>query len=151
MLRLTGLAHGLDAKLRAGARRMGSTGASCTHAPAVAVEMEVRVGAIRAVHIPAWPGVRLAVRARDGAVLRGCRCGWRLAAAAGAGWPACIVARQRYEAEAMSDEVVVQDGRVNIELHLVDGHGRDLHSRGVISAEGSKTRVRGDWQPPRKA
>ena len=35
----------------------------------------------------------------------------------------------------MSDEVVVQDSRVNIELHLVDGHGRDLHSRGLISAE----------------
>ena len=26
-----------------------------------------------------------------------------------------------------------------------------LHSHGVISAEGSKTRVRGDWQQPRKA
>ena len=152
MLRLTRLAYGVDAKLRAGARRLGLyRGASCMRAPAVAVEMEVRRAAIRAVHIPAWPGVRLGVRARVGAVLRGCGCGWQLAAAAGAGWPACIQARQRYEAEAMSDEVIVQDGRVDVELHLVDGHGRHLHSRGVISAEGSKTRVRGDWQPPRKA
>ena len=52
---------------------------------------------------------------------------------------------------AVREEIVVQDGRVDVELHLVDGHGRHLHSRGVISAEGSKTRVRGDWQPPRKA
>ena len=46
-----------------------ASGYSSTCAPAVPVEMEVRRVALRAVHIPAWPGVRVGVRARVGAVV----------------------------------------------------------------------------------